>query len=63
MADADTLPSGLVFPADDGDDAAWLASLIQALRVHADRDGHPEVVAILDDALAAVSAKPKAMPH
>lgn len=65
MANGGILPSGLIFPTDDDDeDAEWLASLIQAVRIYADQAGHEEVVAILDEALtAAVSAKPKGEPH
>ena len=65
MADGGNLPSGLIFPTDDdGEDAEWLAGLIQAVRIYADRAGHEEVVAILDEALTvAVGAKPKGEPH
>ncbi len=59
MAPVDPLPpiSFLNDKAEDEvEDARWLADLIKALQSNAERRGHPEIAAALDDALNAAQA-------
>ena len=57
MADDESSPHVIGFPADDeADDVRWLATLIQALRAQVSVSDHPEVRAILDEAYGAAQA-------